>query len=111
MARIEYDDREVRVVLTAFEKAGAVHGDVTVPRTAVTEVEFTRTPMDEVSGLRFPGTHIPGRMTLGSFPGRSRTFAVAYSKPGVIIHLRGQRFGRLVISVDGAKGLAEELSP
>jgi len=46
----------VTVSLSAIERAEAVHGDVSVPRTAVVSAQAVADGMDEVHGLRMPGT-------------------------------------------------------
>ena len=111
MATLEYDDHQLRLVLSPWEKAGALRGDVVVPRSAIRSVRVTGTPLDEINGLRMPGTHVPGRITLGTYGGRNRTFAAAYNKPGVVIELEGERYGRLVVTVDDPEQVAADLHP
>jgi hypothetical protein len=71
----------VTVSLSAIEKAEAVHGDVSVPRTAVVSAQVVPDGMDEVHGLRMPGTGLPGVIMAGTWrdkervPSRSATAA------------------------------------
>lgn len=111
MATLEYDDHELRLVLSRWEKTGALRGDIVVPRDSIRSVRVALAPLDEVRGMRMPGTHVPGRVTLGSFRGRNRLFAAAYNRPGVVIELEGQAYGRLVVSVDDPQRVAADLDP
>jgi hypothetical protein len=60
MAKLIIDDQEVTVSLSAMEKLAALHGNVTVPRSAVVQVRPVSDGMAEVHGLRAPGAGLPG---------------------------------------------------
>jgi hypothetical protein len=53
-------------------------------------------------GLRAPGTHVPGVITAGTFYQEGeRVFWVAHDpERTVVIHLKDERYARLVIEVD-----------
>jgi hypothetical protein len=87
------------LTLSAVEKVGALHGDITVPRAAVLNVRPTSAPLREVRGLRSPGTGVPWFVALGTYRTlQSRDFCAAYRAPGVVVELKGQRYDRLVVS-------------
>lgn len=90
MARVEvYADRVV-VRLTTAEKALALRTrDIVVQRSAITSVVITNDPWVWLRGVRSPGTHIPGRLALGSWRSFSGTdFAlIRKGKPAVILDL------------------------
>ena len=52
MAKLIINDRDVTVSLSVVEKFEALHGDVTVPRSAVAQVRTVPDGMVEVHGLR-----------------------------------------------------------
>ena len=56
MASLLIDDREVTVSLAAAEKIEALHGNVTVPRAAVVRARVVPDGLEEVHGLKMPGT-------------------------------------------------------
>jgi hypothetical protein len=79
MAKLIIGDREVTVSLSAGEKLGALHGNVTVPRSAVTQARIVPDGMAEVHALRAPGTGLPGVIKLGTWRSRvGATFAICY---------------------------------
>jgi hypothetical protein len=60
------------VSLSAIEKAEAVHGDVSVPRAAVVSARVVPDGIDEVHGLRIPGTGLPGVIMAGTWRDKQR---------------------------------------
>lgn len=101
MASLLISDDTVTVDLSTAEKVEALHGDVTFPRSAVTAVRRVDHGLDEVHGLRMPGTGFPGLIRVGTFRGELTTFAVCHGNdPGVVIDLQGQPFDRLVLTLD-----------
>ena len=65
MASLPIDDRTVTVSLSAAEKIGALHGNVTVPGTAVTGARAVPDGMAEVDGMR-TCTGLPGVILAGT---------------------------------------------
>jgi hypothetical protein len=102
----------VTVSLSAIEKAEAVHGDVSVPRTAVVSAQVVPDGMDEVHGLRMPGTGLPGVIMAGTWPDEDRvTFAVCHGRrPAVVLKLTGQRYDRIVVTVGNLDEVAASLT-
>ena len=102
MANLVVDADTVTVSMSALEKAEAIHGDVIVPRSAVTSVRAVPNGMAEIRGLRMPGTGFPGVVMVGTWrSGQDTTFAVCHGHgPAVVIDLAGQYFDRIVLTVD-----------
>lgn len=111
MAAVVIDAETVTVTLSAVEKIEALHGNVTVPRSAVTSARVVTDGMSELHGMRV-GTGIPGVLVLGTLrSGTSITFAVCRAhRPAIVIELTGQRYARLVITTDDAEALAARLA-
>jgi uncharacterized protein len=104
-------DRVVLRLSTA-ERLAAVHGDLTVPRSAITAVELVDDGVGAARGLRSPGLGIPGRRKLGTWRSRAgRQFVdVRRGQPALRIELApGQRYSRLLVGTDDAAALAREL--
>jgi hypothetical protein len=101
MADLIIDDRVVVVSLSAMEKVEALHGDVTVPRSAVTGTRIVPDGMAEVHGIRAPGTGLPGVIMVGVWrSGTGTTFAVCHGRePAIVIELDGAQFDRIVVTV------------
>jgi len=102
MARIDVDDRQVRIRLTTIEKLFALRGDLTFPRAAVRSVERFDEALDAVRGIRAPGLGVPGRVMIGTWRRRDgKDLVVARrGEPGVRIELEGQRFAAVVVGGD-----------
>jgi len=102
VANLLIDDDAVTVELSAIEKFEALHGNVTVPRSAIAGVRTVPDGMDELHGLRMPGTGVPGVVMVGTWRDHEIvTFAVCHGRrPAVVIDLTDQVYDRLVITVD-----------
>lgn len=112
MAELLIQDDAVTVALSAVEKAEALHGDVSVPRTAVASVRVVPDGMDEAHGLRMPGTGFPGVIMVGTWRDEERvTFAVCHGRrPAVVLRLTGQRYDRIVVTVENPDGVVASLA-
>ncbi len=112
MAKLLVDNDVVTVSLSAIEKAEALHGDVSVPRAAVVSVRVVSDGLDEVHGLRMPGTGLPGVIMVGSWRDNGRvTFAVCHGRrPAVVLELAGQHYDRLVVTVENPDEVAAALA-
>lgn len=90
MARVEvYPDR-VLLRLTSSEKALSMRRrDVVLDRRAIVSAVITDDPWVWLRGVRSPGTHVPGKLALGTWRAFSgRDFVVARSgRPAVVIDL------------------------
>lgn len=114
MADVFLDREELSVVLGPVERAGALHGSVTVPVPSIRTAAIAVDPFTAIRGIRAPGTGIPGVVALGTWRSRraGRTFAVAYrGRTALVLELDGQRFDRIVVSCHDARRLCDALSP
>jgi hypothetical protein len=107
MAELRIEAGELVVELSELEKIGALHGDLRMSLTAVSDVRVAEDPRPELRGLRAPGTGIPGVIALGSRRGEGHDFAAAYhNRPAVVVDLDGAEFDRLVITVPDPESAA-----
>ena len=105
MAELLVNDDVVTISLSAVEKAEALHVDVQVPRAAVASARMVPDGMEEVHGLRLPGTGFPGVIMVGTWwDGEKVTFAVCHGRrPAVVVELTGQCYDRIVVTVEKAR--------
>lgn len=112
MATLKREGDDLVVRLNDLEKAGALHGDVRVPFSAVRAVRVSHRPFRDLRGIRAPGTGMPGVIALGTW--RSRTgkdFAALYrGGPAVVVDLQGAQFSRLLVSAHDAETIAMTLA-
>jgi hypothetical protein len=101
MASLLIADDVVTVSLSAAEKVEALHGNVSVPRAAVMSARVVPDGMEEVHGLKMPGTGLPGVIMVGTWrDGERVTFAVCHGRrPAVVIDLDDQVYDRIVVTV------------
>jgi len=102
MAEIRIEDGKITVELSFLEKLGALHGNVSVPRSAVQDVRVVEQPFSEIKGIRFPGTRVPGLAALGTWRrGKERDFVFVYrGQAGVVIDVdpRAAPYQRIIVS-------------
>jgi hypothetical protein len=113
MGRLEVTPTTVAWRLTRGEKALALHGDVVVPRSSVTEVRVVPTAWAAVRGVRAPGYGMPRHRLLGTWRSHGwKDFVdVRYGEPGVIVELEaGPGFARLVLSMPDPSAAVQELA-
>jgi hypothetical protein len=84
MAKLLVTDGAVTVSLSLVEKAEAVHGDVSVPRTAVVSARMVPDGLDEVHGLRMPGTGLPGVIMVGTWRDGERSRSPSATAVGLL---------------------------
>lgn len=102
---------ELTIELTPAEKVAGLHGDVTVPLTAITAVEVVPDALAAAHGLRAPGMSLPGVRKIGTWrTAEGAEFVVAgRGQAGVRLTLSGQRFTSMLIGDDDAEGLAARI--
>lgn len=112
MAKLIINDRDVTVSLSVVEKLEALHGDLTVPRSAVAQVRVVPDGMVEVHGLRAPGTGLPGVIKVGTWRRREgNTFAVCHGRrPAIVLDLVGALYRRLVVTLDDPEHAMRQLT-
>lgn len=102
VASVRVEGGTVTIVLSVAEKVEAIHGDIRVARSSITDVYTAVDGMGEISGLRMPGTAVPGLIDAGTFlSDGQRTFAVVHGHaPAVVLDLAGEAFDRIVVTVN-----------
>jgi hypothetical protein len=110
VARLLIDDRAVIVSMSVMEKLEALHGNVTIPRTAVVGARAIPDGMAELRGIS-TGTGLPGVTMAGTFRDNgSVTFAVCHGRrPAVILDLAGHPYDRIVVTVDNPDEILSRL--
>jgi hypothetical protein len=105
------DETNVTVELSTAEKLESLHGDLTLPRSAVQTARAVPDGMAEVHGLRAPGTGLPGVLLAGTFHDHgTSTFAVCHRRsPAVVLELTGEPYDRLVITLDDPQAAVARL--
>lgn len=101
MTTVTITDQTVDVTLTRAEKVWALHGDLRIPRSQIRAVDALDNPLAAPRGIRAPGLALPGRVKLGTWRAKSgRQFvAVRRGVPGVRLHLTGNRYAEVIVSV------------
>lgn len=112
MANLVITDESVALHLSVAEKAEALHGDLTLPRSAIAGVRVVSSCMDEVHGFKLVGSGIPGVMMVGTFRGSGgSTFALCHGNgPGIVLDVTGEHYDRIVLSIDNPEQVAAELA-
>lgn len=109
MARLALQDGTLTVVLAPIEKVGAMHGNVSVPLDAITDVHVASNPWREVRWARI-GVGLPGVISLGIRRGPStKDFTAVYlAATAVVVNANGP-INRLVVSSRHADWLAAKI--
>jgi hypothetical protein len=105
VAGLERDGDDLVIVLTALEKAEAVHGDVRVPWSSVTGIEVVEDVVHAVPGWKVIGSAWPGRFAIGTFDGGSDKVR------GVKVRLQGAHYDEVVVSCADPESVVSELGP
>ncbi|MET0739953.1 MAG: hypothetical protein ABWZ26_00170 [Candidatus Nanopelagicales bacterium] len=112
MASIEVTNEVVRVRLSSWERFGALHGDLTFPRSSVVAADAVPDIVDQVRGVRAPGFGWPSHALVGTWRGRGyRDFVSVYrAQPqGVVVQLKAEAFDRLLLSCPEPKSVVAAL--
>jgi hypothetical protein len=111
VATLAVKDDEVVVKLTMLEKVQAVHGDLAIPRSAVTAYWAVQDGLAEVPGYKLAGASLPRAFKIGTWrdDGKS-TFAVCHgAHPAIVLELSGQRYDRVIVTVDNPESALARL--
>lgn len=112
MTAITVGDEAVRITLSRAEKVLGLMGDQVIPLASVTDVGVEPRPLRATSGLRAPGTALPGVVKIGTWRrrGRRQFVAVHSSRPALRLVTSGLRFDSYLVSAEDAEGLAAQVS-
>ncbi|MBB4751113.1 hypothetical protein [Actinoplanes lobatus] len=111
MSVVSMTSSALTIELTAAEKVAGLHGDVTIPLTAITAVEVVPDALAAAHGLRAPGLSLPGVRKIGTWRTRQGAeFVVAgRGQAGVRLTLTGQKLASVLLGDDDAEALAERI--
>jgi hypothetical protein len=111
MSAVSLSPTELTLELTPAEKVAGLHGDLTIPLTAITGVEVVPDALAAAHGLRAPGLSLPGARKIGTWRTRDGAeFVVAgRGQAGVRLTLTGQKLASVLIGDDAAEALAERI--
>jgi hypothetical protein len=111
MSAVSLTAAELTVELTPAEKVAGLHGDVTVPLTAIAGVAVVPDALAAAHGLRAPGLSLPGARKIGTWRTKDGAeFVVAgRGQAGVRLTLTGHKLASLLVGDDDAEALAERI--
>lgn len=112
MADVQIAEGTLEVRLALWERICAVHGNISVPFSAVREVFIVSRPFAELRGIRWPGTGIPGVVALGTWRfGEGKDFFAIYGQQRAVeIDLVGCEFDRLLIGTPDPASVVDRLA-
>ncbi len=111
MAKVTINPANLRVELTVAEQILGVHGSLTVPGKQVVGAQGLGKGWWKTLGLRI-GTALPGVMLAGTFIRKGDRAYVSWSRGKEVlqINLTGHKFSRILVGVDDAEALAEDIN-
>jgi hypothetical protein len=112
IAAIVVENDVVTVRLLRFERLLALHGDITVPRWAVQQVDIVDAPLKALKGWRAPGTGVPLLIAYGTWrhSGVKDFAAVRRGQRAVRLTLERQEFAELMIGITDPESVVRELT-
>ena len=107
MARVIREGNELVLLLSFWEKMGALHSNPRTSIDAIEKVEFVDQlwGSSTLRGVRAPGTAIPYVVLLGTLRGRGYNDFVAMTGrgEGVVITLKNSPFARWIFTLEQSK--------
>jgi hypothetical protein len=104
MARVIERDEELLLVLTPLEQFGSFHRIIRAPKNSLILTKEMADPWSRVegmSGVRAPGTGIPGVIMLGTLRRKkAKDFVAVYGRgSATVFEFQGQPFERWILSL------------
>jgi len=111
MAKVSINPANLRIELTVAEQIFAVHRSLLVPGKQVVGAQALGKGWWKTLGLRI-GTSLPGVMIAGTFIRKGDRAFVSWSRGKQVlqINLTGNRYTRILVGVDDAEALAEDIN-
>jgi hypothetical protein len=111
MAKVNINPANLRVELTRAEQILGVHGNLTVPGKQVVGAQALGKGWWKTLGLRV-GTALPWVMLAGTFIRKGDLAYVSWSRGKEVlqINLTGHKYSRILVGVDDAEALAEDIN-
>ncbi len=102
MARVTIDGENLLIEIEGADKLWALKSRLSVPLGNVRGVSADPGGTEGPTGLRAPGTYVPGVITAGTFhvDGERVFWDVHDPTKAVVVELSDQRYSRLIIEVD-----------
>ncbi|MEY2694273.1 MAG: hypothetical protein RL142_621 [Actinomycetota bacterium] len=116
MSKLVVHDYGISVKLTPFEKFWSISGDFEIPVTSIRGAEVVPgKALSIFKGINWAmrvGTAIPGVYYAGRFfrSGGADFMVVRAGKPAVQLNLSGKPYLRVILTVDNAEMVAEEIN-
>jgi hypothetical protein len=112
MVSILLQQDQVTFDVQGIHKVWALKSDITVARDHITHVERFEKSRHRVSGLRFPGTHVPTLITAGTYLTREGThfWDVVHPEKSIVVHLKNEKYTRIVVEVEDVEAALKSLS-
>ena len=113
MAALDITDDQVHIRFTPAEKALGLVRDHAFPRDAIERVELIDDGVRAARGIRAPGLGIPRVRLVGTWRHRDGKdlVSVRRGQPALRVLLRDQRFDAVLIGLDDARTVQEQLQP
>jgi hypothetical protein len=111
MAKVTINPANLRVELSASQKFWGLHGSLTLPGKQVVGAQALGKGWWKTLGLRV-GTSLPGVMIAGTFIRKGDWAFVSWSRGKQVlqINLTGHKYSRILVGVDDAEALAEDIN-
>ena len=109
MATVDIGASDLTIHITGIDRILAFKSSITVPLAHVVGVERDVAAASAIyHGLKLPGTSLPGVITAGSYlkSGEWSFWDVHDPRKALIIRLRDEHYGKLVVGVDAPEETA-----
>ena len=102
MATIDETPEGLHLRMSHWERLGALHGDLFIPRASIVSSEIVPDPWPILRGWRAPGTGIPFVIMLGTLRYQGlKDFCVIYRRrPARVITCREFGFSRVIVTLN-----------
>ena len=111
MTAVDIVGDELIVTMEGMDRFWSLRRRITVPLAHVRGATADPGVSRESAGVRSPGTYVPRVITAGSYrkDGEWTFWNLRASRQAVVVELTGERFRRLVLGVDDARAVAEQV--
>lgn len=112
MASLTVEGGRLLLRLRPLERLKSVHGDISVPLSAVRAIRVTEDVWAELQGIRAPGTGLPGVVAVGTRRGSfGKDFTAVHGRGrGVVVEIDDCPFRRLIVTVSDPDAVAAEVT-
>ena len=112
MSTLAIDGQQVTVNLSTLEKLVSLHGNFSVPRSSISQIEVVMDGLSATKGIRAPGLGLPGLRKVGAWrrKGERSFVSVKRGQPAVKVTLAGEGdWTSFLIGADDATVLEAQL--